>query len=331
VGSGPLGDASTTAQVHPARLTCALAERATQAGCTVIQQQVVAVEALPGVSLRSGAAADSAAPGTPQYTITTQGGQKHGPFSAVVLATGAWIECANAWLPGVVPFGWRNVKVHSVVLQAAAAAATSCTATCAGSAGQVAVDSCQPSPHPGAQATSQGTVCLQEHPRALPATMLFVHDGEQGLEPEVYPRPCGEVYSCDISSDTPVPETPAEVQPDAGSCEKLEKFLRGLGGGLDDTDAFPLKAAQACYLPYAPGDQPIIGPSDVYPGVFIGAGHNCWGILLGPATGLLLAHQVLQQPVHFLSKDTVQSLAPGSTNCKKQPAVARAEQAVSQT
>ena len=280
-GSGPLGTPSTTAQVHPARLTAALAEHATQCGCSIIEAQVLSVHRNP---MSTGAGAP------PSYTIHTAGGGQHGPYTDIVLGMGAWIEQANTWLPGVVPAGWRNVKVHSVILQGGAPSVTK------GGQGGAA------SPPKGVDATPSDS--------AFPPVMLFVHDGVQGLEPEVYPRPCGEVYTCDISSDTPVPDTPSAVVPDAGACEQLEAFLRGLGGGMSSAGAFPLKAAQACYLPYSPDERPIVGPSHRHPGVYIGAGHSCWGILLGPATGLLLAHQILGLPVDFLPAGAVAALAP---------------------
>ncbi len=284
-GSGPLGTPPTTAQVHPLHLTKALASHAQSKGCTIVRAQVVDIKAAPKEAQRR-SSSDRPCMSTPQYTIYTQepvttasaaatatAVSSHGPFDVVVLAMGAWTDRANAWLPGVMPDGCTNVKVHSVILQGTAAA--------------------------------DGSSTNSVHA----PTMLFVHDGVQGLEPEVYPRPCGEVYTCDISSDTPVPDTPAQVLPDEGACDKLEVFLRGLGGGLECSSAFPLKAAQACYLPYSPDDVPIVGPSEAYPGVFLGTGHSCWGILLGPATGLILAHQALGLAVPRLTPGTLRSLS----------------------
>jgi glycine/D-amino acid oxidase-like deaminating enzyme len=51
-------------------------------------------------------------------------------------------------------------------------------------------------------------------------------------------------------------------------------------------------ARQACYLPnVSRGSGPLIGQTSVK-GLFMGAGHTCWGIQNGPATGKLLSEMV---------------------------------------
>ena len=53
---------------------------------------------------------------------------------------------------------------------------------------------------------------------------------------------------------------------------------------------------QACYLPWSPDHRPVISQVPNYEGAFIATGHGCWGILNGPATGLAMAHLILDTP-----------------------------------
>jgi len=48
---------------------------------------------------------------------------------------------------------------------------------------------------------------------------------------------------------------------------------------------------QACYLPSTPDGMPLMGRLDEC-GTFVAAGHGCWGILLGPASGESMAHLI---------------------------------------
>jgi glycine/D-amino acid oxidase-like deaminating enzyme len=47
-------------------------------------------------------------------------------------------------------------------------------------------------------------------------------------------------------------------------------------------------AQQACYLPAVPDGLPVIGAVPGFPGAYVATGHTCWGILNGPATGLVV-------------------------------------------
>ncbi|KAH8061192.1 hypothetical protein JL722_4494 [Aureococcus anophagefferens] len=98
---------------------------------------------------------------------------------------------------------------------------------------------------------------LLQSPRVLNQA-VFV----QGLgDPEVYPRGDGETYV------TGFPDPPAVVRDLPGETE-------------------------ACHLPTAPDGVPVVGAVPGRRGAFVGTGHGCWGILLGPATGEALANLV---------------------------------------
>lgn len=48
-------------------------------------------------------------------------------------------------------------------------------------------------------------------------------------------------------------------------------------------------AEQACLLPTSPDNTPMVGAVPGVSGLYVAAGHGCWGILMAPATGLAMA------------------------------------------
>jgi len=111
------------------------------------------------------------------------------------------------------------------------------------------------------------------------------------LEPEVYPRPDGEVYVCGLPDGVPLPRTAAGVAPDAAACAQLQALAARVASCLGDAEVV---AAQACYLPTtADGNAPALGRHPSVDGLILAAGHSCWGILNAPATGLAVAELVV--------------------------------------
>jgi glycine/D-amino acid oxidase-like deaminating enzyme len=126
------------------------------------------------------------------------------------------------------------------------------------------------------------------------------------VDPEIYARPGNEVYACGMSHDVyprlpsnislgepdsavPLPETADLVQCDEAQCDDLIAYIGTISPVLASA---PIKAKQACYIPRHMrfGDErgPLIGQTSV-PGIWVAAGHTCWGIQNGPATGYLMA------------------------------------------
>ncbi|KAL2157541.1 hypothetical protein VTH06DRAFT_5918 [Thermothelomyces fergusii] len=132
----------------------------------------------------------------------------------------------------------------------------------------------------------------------LPADYVPEHRASQGqrrrhrgnVDPEIYARPFGEVYACgEPDKAVPLPATADEVSVDRAQCDDLVAYIGTVSPALA---AAPVKARQACYLPQHVrfGEQrgPLVGPTSV-PGLWVAAGHTCWGIQNGPATGYLMA------------------------------------------
>jgi glycine/D-amino acid oxidase-like deaminating enzyme len=106
---------------------------------------------------------------------------------------------------------------------------------------------------------------------------------------EAYPRPDNTVYLCGMSDDEPIPsDGPIGVHPSQASIDSLLSMSKCIAPVLNDA---VLLQAQACYLPTTASGLPLIGPvPQTEHSIFIGAGHGCWGILCGPATGKLIAN-----------------------------------------
>ena len=110
-------------------------------------------------------------------------------------------------------------------------------------------------------------------------------------EPEVYPRPDNTVYICGVQSDEPPPVLAADVQPLPEAITTLLSVAEAVSeSNLKDAR---LVQKQACYLPCSSLGRPIIGPIPGIPGAYVSAGHSCWGILLGPASGKAMAELIL--------------------------------------
>ena len=262
--SSAIGSPATTAQVHPRLLTRAMWAAAEAAGAKLVRATVAGITVdssgghptVTGVELEGGAAPSLEA-------------------DAVVIALGPWSGQARAWLPSLPAVGGQ--KVHSAVLRPRGG----------GGGGGAAA--------------------------AIGATMVFAayRDARgRASEPEVYPRPDGSVYVCGESSGAPLPRDPAAVAPDSEAAIErvleaagaLSSALRCGGGGGGDGGGeggeggggATVEARQACYLPITGDGLPFIGRVPGVQGAYIAAGHSCWGILNGPASGLALAELMVQ-------------------------------------
>ncbi|KAK1363782.1 FAD-dependent oxidoreductase family protein [Heracleum sosnowskyi] len=120
----------------------------------------------------------------------------------------------------------------------------------------------------------------------------YAAGGGKPMDPEVYPRPTGEVYICGMSAEAEVPDDPEEVLPNPESIEVLKKVAKNVSSHLGEGEA-SVKAEQACFLPCTDDSAPVIGEIPGVKGCYVATGHNCWGILNGPATGAAVAELVL--------------------------------------
>jgi glycine/D-amino acid oxidase-like deaminating enzyme len=111
------------------------------------------------------------------------------------------------------------------------------------------------------------------------------------VTPEIYARPNNEAYACG-EGDTlvPLPKSTEEVETDEVRCQDIIDYVSSISDELRDGT---VTAKQACYLPNVEGRAkgPLIGPTRIK-GLLLAAGHTCWGIQNGPATGKLISEFV---------------------------------------
>ncbi len=128
----------------------------------------------------------------------------------------------------------------------------------------------------------------------MPAHALFVDyrtaDGRH-LEPEIFPRPDGEVYVCGMADPAPLPDSPDAVDVNEASCAVL---ARAAGRVATSLAAAPITRQQACYRPVTDDGLPLIGRVPGVAGVYVATGHGPWGILNAPATGQALAELITE-------------------------------------
>ncbi|CAL0313452.1 unnamed protein product [Lupinus luteus] len=126
------------------------------------------------------------------------------------------------------------------------------------------------------------------------ALFLSYYPSKRGnpLDPEVYPRPTGEVYICGMSAEEEVPDDPEGIMGDPESIGMLKRVAKTVSSHLGEGEA-RVKAEQACFLPCTDDGVPVIGEIPGVKGCYVATGHNCWGILNGPATGAAMAELVI--------------------------------------
>jgi glycine/D-amino acid oxidase-like deaminating enzyme len=123
----------------------------------------------------------------------------------------------------------------------------------------------------------------------VPAHALFVDyrtaDG-RALEPEIVPRPDGEVYVCGMADPAPLPDSPEGVEVNEAACGVLARAAGRVSTALA---AAAITRRQACYRPVTDDGLPLIGRVPGLAGAYVATGHGPWGMLNAPATGLALA------------------------------------------
>ena len=115
----------------------------------------------------------------------------------------------------------------------------------------------------------------------------------QHVSPEIYARPNNELYACGEGDHlVPLPKTAADVVCDNDRCQDIVDHVASISDELGDGEVL---VQQACYLPQAKaptGGGPLVGPTGTK-GLWLAAGHTCWGIQNGPGTGKLMSEFVM--------------------------------------
>ncbi|PWN44155.1 FAD dependent oxidoreductase [Ceraceosorus guamensis] len=117
--------------------------------------------------------------------------------------------------------------------------------------------------------------------------------GNKAAAPEVYAREDGTVYICGGSDEVILPENESDIVPDLKATAKLIEQAAVLSPDVLNVDkGAKVKAEQACYLPISEGTGSPVITGDAKSGIYIAAGHSCWGITLGVGTGKVVQELV---------------------------------------
>jgi len=131
---------------------------------------------------------------------------------------------------------------------------------------------------------------------------LFCQEDSNGCHLEVYPRPNGDVYVCGCGGSDYVSgdrlrrggdcADPEKIQANPQRVKAASASLRAMA---PDVARGEPDVAQACMRPCPPDGLPIMGSVPGTQGTaFLNCGHNCWGILWGPVSGLLMSELILE-------------------------------------
>eukprot|EP00041_Stephanoeca_diplocostata_P038468 m.1518347 g.1518347 ORF g.1518347 m.1518347 type:complete len:236 (+) comp25221_c2_seq1:134-841(+) len=132
---------------------------------------------------------------------------------------------------------------------------------------------------------------------------LFCGENDHGCHLEVYPRPNGEVYMCGVGGSDHVEGARLREEGDCGRPERVLADVARVDAAMASArEMMPTVVAdmqsadvqsQACMRPCAPDALPIIGQVPGHTNVYLNCGHNCWGILWGPVSGLLMSELIV--------------------------------------
>jgi glycine/D-amino acid oxidase-like deaminating enzyme len=126
----------------------------------------------------------------------------------------------------------------------------------------------------------------------VPADALFLEYHEDSgtvVTVEVFPRVNGNTLITAFTDQRPLPFDPAAVASEPDEIDKLQAISRRLSPMFR---ADRIIARQACFRPLTQDGLPLIGKVPSVEGVYVGTGHNVWGILNAPATGEALAELI---------------------------------------
>jgi glycine/D-amino acid oxidase-like deaminating enzyme len=129
----------------------------------------------------------------------------------------------------------------------------------------------------------------------------FCDEDQNECHLEIYPRPNGEVYVCGLGgSDHVTPEqlraggehdSSDKVKENESRVEAARLSLSQLTLPLS-IDLHP-QITQACMRPLTSDGLPVIGRVPQQNQVYVCTGHNCWGILWAPISGLAISELVV--------------------------------------
>jgi glycine/D-amino acid oxidase-like deaminating enzyme len=128
-----------------------------------------------------------------------------------------------------------------------------------------------------------------EVPGQVVFSEFFDREGQRRTV-EIYPRGDGTVYLNGYGENDPLPDDPDVIEPGDAAWKELQR-IAGVHSSVLGSAQLVRKAA--CYRPLTIDGVPLIGPVPDSPGAYLATAHASWGILLSPATGLVVSEMIL--------------------------------------
>jgi len=154
-----------------------------------------------------------------------------------------------------------------------------------------------PLPMEGIKSTSvvfHNVATMQAEPFAC-----FCAEDRNGCHLELYPRPNGDLYICGLGGSDYVK---GDRLRDGGDCanaelvqgnpKRVEAVLKSLQSMSSTIGHSAPDVTQACMRPCTADGMPVMGALPGIQGGYISTGHNCWGILWAPISGLCMAELI---------------------------------------
>jgi glycine/D-amino acid oxidase-like deaminating enzyme len=136
----------------------------------------------------------------------------------------------------------------------------------------------------------ESTKRVAEEPYAM-----FCDEDDNGCHLEVYPRTTGEVYLCGIGGSQYMGPnelrrlSPEDIVPDPDRVAAAHRSFSEMSPSVGDQRP---GVTQACMRPCLRDALPMMGLVPETDNAYIACGHNCWGILWAPITGLAMAELI---------------------------------------
>lgn len=131
------------------------------------------------------------------------------------------------------------------------------------------------------------SVILRPSAATSPHSLFVTLYGERSYRAEVVPRSSGDIYISGINDTLPLPPTPDLAIPRKTEIDKLKEIADAV------LTSYTVIKEQLGFRPMTKHGKPYICPYPEIDGVFIGAGHGHFGIILGTGTGKVLSEMIL--------------------------------------
>lgn len=111
----------------------------------------------------------------------------------------------------------------------------------------------------------------------------------------------GDLYICGCGGSDYITGDRLRPGGDAATAEQIQADPARIAAALKSLQSMTSigntrpDLTQACMRPCTPDALPVMGKIPEYTGAYISAGHNCWGILWAPVSGLAMAEMLMEE------------------------------------